>query len=62
MIQVEKYPDRKREMLVERVGNVSHPLASFRNRECVDLFLESINRMFNEAYQQGVAAGQKGKP
>lgn len=60
VLQVERWPDRKRKVLSKVDGNVSTVLATFVSDEAAAVFMETINDRLKIAYQLGKQAGANG--
>ncbi len=60
LLQVERWPDRKRKVLSKVNGNSSTILATFVSDEAAATFMEAINDRLKAAYQLGKQAGAAG--
>lgn len=56
-LQVDKYPDLKRKVLVLTEVGYSHVLARFESDMCAALFLDTANSLIKRVYEMGRKAG-----
>lgn len=52
-IGAEHFPDRKRPSLIIWVGNKCNIIGSFKNEECVEMWIRALKKMFEGVNDDG---------